>query len=218
MGVQEAVGAVGAEADSTRAVSMAPVLATGWRRSGAGRAKLSTRAATSRTMRSRGVPISAVALTHVTCGVDGSIWSAAPCDRSLVASVAPAAAVDPVTAPAGALVVGDTAFLLPGFGLLGAGLPGFAGALGGPPDDGRGVEGGVRSGEWQGEGAPQAVASMGAGAAAPTASRAVATAPPRTHASRGGTALPISTNARDHAPSNSHVGGKVCSVAASRTV
>ena len=98
--------------------------------------------------------------------------------------MAPAAAVDPVTAPAGALVVGDTAFLLPGFGLLGAGLPGFAGALGGTPDDGRGVEGGVRSGEWQGEGAPQAAASMGAGAAAPTASRAVATAPPRTETSQ----------------------------------
>ena len=132
------------------------------------------------------------------------------------------------------IVVDGAALLLPGFGLLGAGLPGFAGALGGLSALGRGVAGGVRSGEWQGEGAPNAAAGIGdgapslggpiiasvsgIGATASTASRAAAIAPPSFRAITGGTALPISTNARDHASSKRQVGGNVCSVAASRTV
>ena len=65
IGVESAVGADGGAAARMAVGSIAPTFASGRRSSGAGRAKLSARAATSRATRSSGVPRKALAATHV---------------------------------------------------------------------------------------------------------------------------------------------------------
>ena len=106
MAVHAAVGADGAAAASTYVASMAPVLASGWRSSGAGRAKLSTRAAARRATRSRGVPMSAVPRTHLTrspesaagCAARCSVGDASPAARGAT-SAGTEASVQPTKSP-----------------------------------------------------------------------------------------------------------------------
>ena len=171
MAVHAAVGADLGAAAGTYVASMAPVLASGWRSSGAGLAKLSTRAATRRAMRSRGVSMSAVPRTHSTAP---PALAAAAAARLTPRAAGTAARVE--TSPCTAASAQPTK-------------------------------------------PPQPTAGALAGSEKPSAtSSARATASPSARASRGGTALPISTKARDHTSSKRHSAGNVCSVAASRTV
>merc|ERR1711956_111635 len=69
MSLHASVGAERSAADSTRALSIAPVLASDERSNGAGRAKLTTRATTRRATRSSGVRTSAANGHHTTSAV-----------------------------------------------------------------------------------------------------------------------------------------------------